>query len=216
MDIINIAIAEDHSIVRKGLVALLSAYEDLRVLFEAANGDELLEKLEREKVLPNVCLLDISMPVKNGYETLELLKEKYPQIEVMMISQYNEPYAIAKVLRGGAKAFVHKEEDAAVLYDAIRTIVAGGYFQNHLVTEDLLSSIHEKKSFISLNSKELCFLRYTCTDLTYKEIASRMGIGKRTAEGYADALMHKLQLKSRTALAMYALSIGLVSPSNKS
>jgi two-component system invasion response regulator UvrY len=211
---ISIGLAEDAHMVRKGIIALLAPYEDIQIVAEAPHGKELLFQIDRLTVEPKVCLLDISMPEMNGYDTLLTIKEIYPKIEVMMLSHYDDESAILRALQLGARAFLHKEEEPAILHEAICVISGGNYYQNELVTPHILYRMQHERT-ITLTRIELCFLKHVCSDLTYKEIADKMGVCKRTAEDYSNKLMEKLNLRSRTALVLYAIRMGLVPPSGR-
>lgn len=206
---INIAIADDHTIMRNGLAELIKTLGIYQVIIQANNGRELLDQLKKAKELPEICILDINMPELNGYETIAQLKELYPDIKVMALSMYDNEFSIVRMLRCGAKGFLHKGTDLNELSDALQTIHAGGYFHTELM---LMNSLRKTSSWqtINITERETEFLKHCCSDLSYKEIAGMMGVSLHTVHGYRDILFQKLRLKSRTALAIYALKTGVV------
>lgn len=206
---INIAVADDHTIMRSGLVELIKTLGDYEVIIQAGNGNDLLEQLSKTNILPEMCILDINMPELNGYETTEKLKALYPDIKVMALSMFDNEFSIVKMLRCGAIGFLHKGANPEELSNAIQTVLSGNYFHTELM---LISSSRKTNSWqtINITERETEFLKHCCSDLSYKEIASLMGVSLHTVHGYRDILFQKLRLKSRTALAIYALKTGVV------
>jgi two-component system invasion response regulator UvrY len=206
---INIAIADDHTIMRNGLAELIKTLGNYDIIIQAGNGKELLEQLSHAETLPELCILDINMPELNGYETTEQLKKLFPDIKVMALSMFDNEFSIVKMLRCGAIGFLHKGANPDELAEALETVVSGNYFHTEL---KLIGSLKKNNSWqtINITERETEFLQHCCSDLSYKEIASLMGVSLHTVHGYRDILFQKLRLKSRTALAMYALKTGVI------
>lgn len=206
---IRIAIADDHTVMRSGLAELIRTLGDFEIMIQVSNGVLLLEELSKAEDLPHVCILDINMPQLNGYETTMQLKELYPQIPVLALSMYENEFSIVKMLRCGAKGFLHKGADPEELLLAIQTVCAGSYFHSEMM---LINTIRRSNGSqgMTITDRETEFLEYCCSDLSYKEIAVKMGVSLHTVHGYRDTLFSKLRLKSRTALAVYALKKGVV------
>jgi DNA-binding NarL/FixJ family response regulator len=206
---INIAIADDHVVMRSGLAELIKMLGAYEVIIQAGNGKDLLQQLEKASVLPDICILDINMPELNGYETTEKLKEFYPAIKVMALSMFDNEFSIVRMLRSGAKGFLHKGANPDELSNALQTLHEEGYFHTELM---LISSLRKTNNWqtINITDRETEFLRHCCSDLSYKEIADLMKVSLHTVHGYRDSLFLKLRLKSRTALAIYALRTGVV------
>lgn len=206
---INIAVADDHTIMRSGLVELIKTLGDYEVIIQAGNGNDLLEQLSKAATLPEMCILDINMPELNGYETTERLKAIYPTIKVMALSMFDNEFSIVKMLRCGAIGFLHKGANPEELSNAIQTVLSGNYFHTELM---LINSLKKTNNWqtINITERETEFLKHCCSDLSYKEIASLMSVSLHTVHGYRDILFQKLRLKSRTALAIYALKTGVV------
>lgn len=208
---IKVAIADDHSLFRKGLFEILSGFPEIEPMLEASTGKELLEKITASKVKPEVCILDINMPVMNGYDTAKAIREKYKKIKILALSMYDNESNIIKMLRSGAHGYVLKDVEPDQLRNAIMSIFQDGYYHSDLITNNILrASKNAGETDLALTQKELSFLKYSCTDLTYREIAEQMGLSHRTVEGYRDNLFEKLNVRSRTGLALYAVKNGLV------
>lgn len=211
---IRVAIADDHALFRKGLVEILSGFPEIELVLDASNGKELIEGIGKLPKKPEVCILDINMPVLNGYDTAKALHEKYPKTKILALSMYDGEFNIIKMLRSGAHGYVLKDIEPGQLRDAIVNIFQDGYYHSELITNNILRESKnpgEEKATVVLTEKEMNFLKYSCTDLTYKEIAEQMGLSHRTVESYRDNLFEKLNIRSRTGLALYAVKTGIVS-----
>ncbi|HEY4197003.1 MAG TPA: response regulator transcription factor [Mucilaginibacter sp.] len=203
-DKILIALVDDHTLFRSGVCGLLSEFDELQVVFEAGNGQQLQQMLLNH-VLPEVVLMDINMPVMDGYETTRWLKDKYPQIKVLALSMFEDDKAVIKMIKCGASGYVLKESKPKDLLEAIKTIHSKGVYINELVSGKLIRSVTEDEGAPGFTKKELEFLKFCCSELTYKEIADKMFVSPRTVDNYREALFQKLNLKSRTGLVLYAI-----------
>jgi DNA-binding NarL/FixJ family response regulator len=211
---ILIAIVDDHTLFRQGISSILSENEDIGIVFDAANGTIMKEKIATHP-LPHVVLMDITMPKVNGYDATRWLKQNYPSVKVLALSMFEEDEPIIKMLKCGAGGYIIKESSAAELVFAIKTIAEHDYFLNNQVTGKLLRSLQgEVKTPTAANNltaNEVKFLEHCCSELTYKEIASKMCLSVHTIDNYRDALFDKLGLKSRTGLVIFALKNNIAS-----
>lgn len=212
---IKIAIVDDHALLRKGLAGLVSSL-GFEVLFDCNNGKELIQLLEKGN-LPDIVLMDINMPVMDGYNTTAWLRDNYPAIKVLALSTMDSETAIIKMIKSGAKGYVLKDAEPEELKLAFEEVISRGYFYNEYISHKVLKSVneltqHQNKAgtFANLSEREIEFLKLVCTELTYKEIADQLFVSVRTAEGYRDTLCAKLSLKTRVGLAMYAIKNNLV------
>ena len=210
---INIAIADDHAILRRGVVEILSQFDNLTVMIEAANGKELVAKMGAAGTLPDVCIVDVNMPEMNGYETAAEIRKQWPEVKILALSMYDTELNIIKMLRNGANGYILKDSDPEELRIAILEVYKNGFYHSDIVTGRMLHILHDPNGKISidLNERELQFLASCCTELTYKEIADLMYLSPRTIDGYREALFKKLNITTRTGLAMYAIKAGVVS-----
>ncbi len=207
---ISVAVADDHPALVKGLRFILEAYKDYKVSIEAYNGAELIEKIEQAPIKPDVCLLDISMPVMNGFEALTIIKQRWKSIKVIMQSTYYNEFNILKAFREGASAYLPKDANPQEIKSAIDTVCADGFHYSEWEKEHVLPHIQDKTILTTINDKEIEFLKHICSEMTYEDIAAVIGKSTRTVEGYRDALFQKLKLKNRTELALFAIRSGLV------
>ena len=213
---IRIAIADDHTILRDGIIAMLTPEEGFEVVADASNGRELISRIKSLKAPPDICLLDVNMPVMDGYDTIVALKASYPEMKFLILSQFENKFIIIKMIQQGAAGYLLKDVNAFELQGALRKIMNGTYY-NDIVTGNLINHAREGKglSRLSLTDREREFLKYCCSELSYKEIADKMDIANRTVAFYRQTLFAKLETKSRTGLALYALRLGLVSLDQK-
>lgn len=207
----KLAVADDHEIFRRGLKALLSTNSDFQIDIEASDGKELITKLSDAEVLPSVCILDVSMPVMNGYETMRCINKKWPQLKVLALSMYGNETSIINMIRSGARGYVLKGSPSEEIEQAIMSVIEDGYYHSG-INSLLLSTLIQNKnnSALDLSPNELKFLELVCSDRTYSDIADIMSISARTVDGYRDSLFKKFNVKKRTSLAIRAMQIGLL------
>jgi two-component system, NarL family, invasion response regulator UvrY len=211
----NIVLTDDHTLLRNGLAELVTKLGHT-VLFEADNGKDLISKLN-PKNMPDVVLLDINMPEMDGYETGQWIKENHPGIKVLALSMYDNENSIIRMLKCGARGYILKDSEPAELKAAIDALVGKGYYYSDLVSGKLIHAINKIEdegssinTLVNLNDRETDFLKYACTEMTYKEIADKMFVSPRTIDGYRDGLFEKLHVKTRVGLVMYAIKSGIV------
>lgn len=205
---IHLAFADDHALFRKGVAGILSEYDDIEVTVEAANGGELLDKLRQTPRQPDVCLLDISMPVMDGYQALAELQRYWPGIRVLVLSMYEHEFSVVRMARGGACGYISKSAEPAELRKAIRSVYEHGFYHSDVAIPHYKMAMSSNK--FKLTEKEEEMLRWLCSELTDKEIADKMNLSTRTIEGYRDRLYEKLNIHNRMALALFAIRSGLV------
>src|ERR1700748_1447796 len=205
-----VAVADDHVLLRKGLVSLIQSFDGYDVLFEADNGKDFINKLNK-KQLPEVVLMDINMPDMDGYETTLWIKENYPDIKVLSLSMYDDEKSIIRMLKCGAKGYILKDIDPSEFKKALDELVKKGFYSSEIVSGKLIQAINsfdepakKTKSFPMLNEREIEFLKLVCTEMTYREIADKLFLSVRTIDGYRNDLFEKLNVKTRVGLVMYA------------
>lgn len=213
---ITIAMADDHAMLRQALATMIETFGDYRVVIQAENGKELIAALAKN-IVPEIALLDISMPEMNGIDTAAYLQQHYPSIKVLAVSMMDNENAIIKMIRNGAKGYVLKDAEPAELRQALYNVYNKGFHFSELVTSKLIFNMNKQGADESsgqkgenLSARETEFLKYSSSELTYKEIADKMHVSPRTIDGYRDGLFEKLGVKTRVGLAMYAVKKGLV------
>lgn len=209
---IQVAIADDHSLLRNALARLINGFEGYTVAIEADNGKDLIAKLA-QNVLPDIVLLDVNMPEMDGFETTQWLYKKYPQVKVLALSMLSDERTIIKIFRLGAKGYLLKNTDPVELKTALDSIMNKNVYLSEYVSGKLVSGLHNDVDIdlkeAVLNEKEREFLRWTCSELSYKDIAEKMYLSPRTIDDYRQSLFNKLKVHSRVGLVMYAIKNGI-------
>lgn len=201
----QIIIVDDHLLFASSLERLVATFPHFKVMHKAGNGVELQEYLSSATELPDIILLDIKMPVMNGYETLIWLKKNYPDVKVIMLTMEDDENSVIKMLRNGANGYLLKDIDPESLEKALNeTLINGCYFTDK-VSLLLHKSTDENFEPIELKEQEIAFLKLACTEMTYKEIAEVMNLSPKTIDGYRHELFTKLNIKNRVGLVLYAM-----------
>jgi len=208
----SIVIVDDHVLIARALTSIIEHFPQYDVLYECENGQILTEKLKLKKNIPDIVLLDIVMPVMDGFETALWLRNHHPEIMVMALTMQSDDSSLLKMIQCGVKGYLKKNVHPVEFEKALNMLVEKGLYYPDWATARVMSSIATDNKLnpdINLSEREKEFLRYTCTELTYKEIGEKMFCSARTVEGYRDALFEKLGMKTRVALALYAAKTGL-------
>jgi DNA-binding NarL/FixJ family response regulator len=200
---IRIAIADDHDLLRQGLKSVLN--DKFEVVFDVPNGLELLRKLEVYTI--DILLLDLEMPVMDGFETLTLLRKSHPEIKCLMLSYFNETDFIVRSIQLNAKGFLPKNATVEQLEKAIMCVSEKGYY-----FDDALKHIipkKEKNNFLFTN-KETAVIRMACSGKTNKEIAESLGISIKTVENHRSSIFEKAEIKNIAQLVLFAIHEGII------
>ena len=218
----RILLADDHTILRDGIRALLSADADLEVVGEASNGAEVLAILENTSA--DVVLMDVQMPVLDGFATMPELRRRFPKVRVLVLTMLEHENYVARMLEAGALGYVLKNAAISEITHAIRTVAAGNSF---LSTEIGLSMLHRavaqsasiaaaadepgNHTGADLTARELEVLKLIAEGLTNAEISNKLFTSKRTIETHRQNIIAKTQAKNTAALIKLAVSQGLIS-----
>ncbi len=211
----NIVIVDDHLLIAKAIANIVEGFRDFNVLYEADNGQSLITQFKQKKNIPDVVLLDISMPVMDGFETASWLKEHHPEILVMALSVQDDEETLIRMIRNGARGYLHKNVHPAELEKALYTLVNKGmYYPDWATNKVFLKIAHPDDQhpggLPKLNDREIEFLQHAATELTYKEIAEKMFCSPRTVENYRDGLFEKFGLNTRLGIVLFALRKGII------
>lgn len=210
---ILVAVADDHSLLRNALARLIASFENYSVIFEADNGRDVKEKLSKH-VIPDIMLLDVNMPESDGYETARWIYKNYPQIKVLALSMFSDEGTIIRMLRLGAKGYIMKNADPEELKLALDSVLKKDFYLSEYISGKIISGLHKDIDMpeepIVLNEKEKEFMRWVCTELTYKDIAAKMFVSPRTVDDYRNQLFEKLKVKTRIGLVLYGIRHGMV------
>ncbi|HLV23444.1 MAG TPA: response regulator transcription factor [Moheibacter sp.] len=204
----KIVIIDDHFLFTKALEDMVNNFEGYEVLFCAENGKDFIEKLSKQKIKPEVVLLDLNMPIMNGFEALSWIKSHRPELKVLILSMNDEENNIIHAVRNGANGYLLKNTTPKDLKFALDHLLSNGFYHNELVSSALLNSVNAKpqKPHEALKDQEIRFLKLVCTEMTYKEIAEEMCLSPKTIDGYRQALFDKLNIKSRVGLVLFAMN----------
>lgn len=211
---IRIALAEDHQILRQGMMAMFSTVDGIEMVFDVSNGAELMEALSHYSV--DIIILDIEMPIMNGLEALKLITAKYPEIRILMLSSFYENEMIYQAISDGARGFLPKHAEIEVVIEALNNVMEEGYYFDNKVTPKLISILNKSGIIYppfeldTLSNRELEILPLICQGLKNKEIAQKLFISERTVENHRKNLYTKTDSKNAFGLIIYAIRNGLI------
>lgn len=207
---IRIAFAEDHPIVRSGIIALINGFADCNVVTDACNGEDLIKNIAEMDTKPDITILDISMPVRNGYDTITELKRTYPGMKFLVLTMLEKEYAIIKMIRSGANGYILKRCNPSELQQAIKDIYSYGFYFSNIASKHIFN-LAKANGSPKLSDREIQFIKLCSTDMSYNDIATTMYISVRTVEGYKNTLYTKLNVNSRIGLVLFAVRAGIIS-----
>lgn len=221
---VKLAIVDDHNLFRKGLITLINLAdkrEEYLVVFEAENGQDMMKKLDK-KAIPDIILLDIDMPDMNGYEAIAWLQKHYPQVAVLVVSMVEKEESVVRMVRLGAKGYLSKDIEVDDIHGALKALSQKQYYYSDFLTGKLIDSILRgtegddsvgagNKIWRELSEREREFIKFSCMELTYEEIAGNMFVSPKTVDGYRSSLFAKFGVKTRVGLVVFAIKNGLVS-----
>jgi len=216
---VNLALADDEALFRRGMRLILEDYEDISVMLEAENGVDLLAKIQASPDLPDVLLLDLKMPVMGGVEAAKIIREQFPSILIIVLSSHVNPSFILNMIEIGAASYLGKNAHPNEVADTIRAVRDKGFFYNAEVMVVIRDSMNGKpipKSNIynnfevELTKREVEILQLICEELTAQEIAEKLYLSIRTVEGHRNNMLSKLGCRNTAGLVVYALQQGLV------
>jgi len=214
---IHIGIAEDHDLVREGLVMLLKGQEGIKVVFDVSNGQELLESIKTTK--PHIILLDLEMPIMSGKEALEKIKLRFPKIKVIVVSAFFRDNFIVEYVKRGVHGFLPKNCKIDKVIDTIFKVhEQGKYFDSRVsmiianeLAEPKVANESPEENDNDLSDKERTIIRLICQNNTSEEIAGIIGLSKKTIDYHRGKIMRKTNCNSVTALITYAVQNRIIS-----
>ncbi|MDB5196307.1 MAG: LuxR family transcriptional regulator [Flaviaesturariibacter sp.] len=215
MQFIKVAIADDHKIFRKGVVLSLRPFTNIKIVQEAENGEDLLNGIALSE--PDVVLMDLRMPIKDGIETTKQLSKEKPHIKIVVLSMYEDERFVSHLMENGAQGYLLKNAEPNEIRKAIMDVYEKGYYLNSFVNRILLKKSHAKQKAIpslnneiTLNDREREVLKFICMEFTATEIAQKMEISNRTVEAIKDRLMERFGSKNTAGLVFFAVKNNLV------
>lgn len=214
-EIINVAIADDHKIFRRGVILSLKTYHNIRFILEAENGEELIKGIEKEE--PDIVLMDLKMPVKDGIETTKYLNKHYPKIRILILTMFEDERFVGHLMDSGANGYLLKSTEPAEIKQGIMDVMTNGFYLNNFVNRVLIKKNYAKQKFnpnlnsqITISEREKEVLSLVCMEYTAQEIAQKMDISARTVEAIKDRLMERFGVKNSVGLVFFAMKNSLI------
>ncbi|WBL26871.1 response regulator transcription factor [Zunongwangia sp. HGR-M22] len=198
----SIVIVDDHTLFGQSLKILINSFKDYRVKAVYKNGKELQDNLRMMDLRPDIILLDVRMPVMDGLETMQWLKQEFPKQKAMALTMEDDEDTLLRMLSYGCRGYLLKDIDPDKFKQALDHVITTGYYVDNESTAQLAKKESLKNVF---SEREIELLKYVCSEMTYKEIASVMHLSPKTIDGYRESLFTKLNIKSRVGLAVYAI-----------
>jgi DNA-binding NarL/FixJ family response regulator len=210
----SVVIVDDHTLLSQAIAVMVNTFDKFKVLYTCKNGKELTEKFsESPKNIPDIVLMDINMPMMNGIETTGWITKNHPLVNVIALSVEDDEMTILKMLRVGAKGYLLKDVEKKILEHALIEVMDVGFYHSKNVANILIKSLSlGKKDTTQIKDNELTFMKFACTELTYKEIADKMFLSPKTIDGYRDSLFDKLGVRNRVGLVIYAIKNKIYTP----
>lgn len=215
MDIIKVAIADDHKIFRKGVILSLRQYTNIKFILEADNGEDLINAVTLEQ--PEVILMDLKMPVKDGIETTKYINKHFPSIKIIILTMYEDERFVGHLMDSGANGYLLKSTDPAEIKKAITDVMRTGFYLNNFVNKVLIKKNYAKQKFnpnlnseVVISDREKEVLTLVCMEYTAMEISQKMDISARTVEAIKDRLMERFGVKNSVGLVFYAMKNSLI------
>jgi DNA-binding NarL/FixJ family response regulator len=205
----SVIIVDDHNLFGQSLKGLIESFPDYGVLEVFKNGQELVDYLSAGNILPDIILLDVRMPVMNGFETMEWIKNNFPDQKVLALTMEHNEETIIKMIKAGCRGYLLKEIEPDEFLFALNCVNESGFYLNEESSVASCSNEKEKKAD-SLSGRELEFLNLACSELTYKQVADEMNLSPKTIDGYRESLFNKLRVRSRVGLVLFAVKNNMV------
>lgn len=220
LPIARIALVDDHVLFRKGMAALIEDDERAELVFEASDGNELLEKLKTDQ--PDIVILDLEMKGMDGLEATRQVKKLYPHIKIIILTMHESDALISKLMEAGAGAYLLKSSDMGEAEKCVDSVYDTGYYFNERISKAMLGALVNKNQvkptfneLDPLTEREIDVLKLVCEEHSSEEIADRIHLSPRTVEGYRRRLLEKTGAKNLAGLVIYAIQHGYFSVPEK-
>jgi DNA-binding NarL/FixJ family response regulator len=215
IDIISVLLVDDHQLMREGLRQLFSLEQDIRVVGEAVNGIEALQKIRQLR--PDVVLMDISMPGIDGITVTQQVVQEFPEIAVIILSMQQQNQQVLQAVKSGARGYLLKTSSVHDVAEAIRMVRTGSVFVAPEMTDLIVKEYRRlsegtpgQQNIEALQAKEIEIVRYVAMGMSNKEISQKLAYSEKTVKNYLSTIFQKLHLRDRTQVAIFALKHGLL------
>ena len=215
-DKIKVAIADDHTLFRRGMIAILKSFDHLEMVGEAADGEAVVEVVAKKK--PHVLLLDLVMPKSTGFDTIKLIHHRYPQTKIIVVSMYDTDSHIGQAVEAGASGYLSKNADPAEILLAIESAHENGFYLTEHTNKLMVERLYKKQkllpvftgAIIKLTNTEKDIIKGIYEELTNAEIAERLNLGVRSIESARASLIQKLGVRNSVGIVLYGIRSGLL------
>ncbi len=207
---IKIAVVDDHVLFRQGIAALLNEQQGLKVIFEAANGLELIECLKKKS--PDVILMDIQMPLMDGIKATKMVNAKYPEIKIIVLTMHDNEQMAFHLMENGASAFLAKNTDIEIVIAAIIGVKKNGYYINESTSAAIIKGRRKAGNVFEnrLSDRETEVIKLICKEKSLSEIATKLVLSPRTIETHRKNILRKTKSKNTAGIVLYALNNNLI------
>ncbi|MBQ4821026.1 response regulator transcription factor [Aquimarina sp. MMG016] len=210
----TVVIVDDHLLFAQSLESLITKLEGYEVLAILKNGKELTQYYLHKRKKPELVLLDVKMPVMDGVQTMEWLKDNRPEQKVLALTMEDDEETIIKMLRAGARGYLLKDIHPENFEFAMKMVIEQGFYYSSKIENALKNSgqveFEDASSLVDkLTDREWAFLKHACSELTYKDIAQEMELSPKTIENYRESVFKKLQVKTRVGVVIYCMKNNL-------
>lgn len=210
----TIAIVDDHDLFRKGIISLFKEFPEIQILIESGDGQDLLNQMKTKQ--PDVILLDISMPEMDGIQAIDKIKRKYPDVKVIMLTQYTDEQTIYHLMEKDANGFLPKSADIETIVDAIYSVVDKGYYFTDTVSKAMVKGASNRQKSKpgfhtpSLSPREIEVVKLICKQMSIIEIGQKLCLSPRTIDSYIKNIYEKTGAKKREGIVIYAAKNNLI------
>jgi DNA-binding NarL/FixJ family response regulator len=211
----SLILADDHILLRDALVTLINNFDHFKVISVASNGAEVLDSINAGNK-PDIVILDLNMPVMDGYDTAHWLGQHHPEIKILILTMYDSDIALIRLLQEGVRGFLKKDIHPDELRYALEIVEEHGYYYANRTSGKIAALLKKNNGAQTglqkntLTDMEIEFLKFVSSDMTYKEIAMKLHLSTRVVDNYRETLFEKLGVRSRVGLAIYAIKNGIV------
>lgn len=217
---IKVAITDDQVLFRKGMASIINTFDGISIVLEADNGRVLLDTLASADTLPDVVLLDLSMPELNGIETTKILHAQYPSIKIIILSVYGEDRFVTHLMELGVNAYLFKNVEPEEVERAIKTVIEKDFYFNEAFLNAMKNRLSNKRQKIlltdnipsTLTTREIEVLKLICKQKTAQEIGEQLFISVRTVDGHRNNLLEKTGARNSAGLVLFAIKHRLIDP----